>query len=297
MMSASTSLSGSDLSITVARRGAELTSIRDSCGEWLWQGDPAIWARQSPVLFPIIGAVPGGLVRYGQQEWPMPSHGFAPLSEFALITREQARGTWRLTQSEGTLRHFPFPFRLDIEYALEGRMLAMAARVENTGAQSMPYALGFHPGFALPMPGGSGAPLAEYGIAFTHEETHLHRVTPLGLVAAQGTVDLSGRYLPLGAARLSEGAMVLGAVRSERVWLGAANRPGIGVDLGGFAQLGLWSKPGAPFFCIEPWQGLPVPAGSTAEVADLPAMTRLAPGAIREHRCVVRFGVERADWI
>ncbi|MDG1720731.1 MAG: aldose 1-epimerase family protein, partial [Bacteroidia bacterium] len=28
------------------------------------------------------------------------------------------------------------------------------------------------------------------------------------------------------------------------------------VDISDFPYLGIWSKPGAPFVCIEPWQGV-----------------------------------------
>jgi len=44
------------LEISIAPKGAELTSIKDSEGkEYLWQGDEKYWGRQSPILFPFVG--------------------------------------------------------------------------------------------------------------------------------------------------------------------------------------------------------------------------------------------------
>jgi galactose mutarotase-like enzyme len=51
------SLSNDQLTVSIKEAGAELTSIVDSTSgiEYLWKGDPEIWGRHSPVLFPIVG--------------------------------------------------------------------------------------------------------------------------------------------------------------------------------------------------------------------------------------------------
>ena len=50
----------------------------------------------------------------------------------------------------------------------------------------------------------------------------------------------------------------------------------------GFHQLGVWSKPsGAPFLCIEPWQGYASPAEFDGTLADKPGIMSIAPGATR----------------
>ena len=43
--------------VDVEMVGAELISILDKANrrEYLWQGDPAVWAHQAPVLFPACG--------------------------------------------------------------------------------------------------------------------------------------------------------------------------------------------------------------------------------------------------
>ena len=48
--------------------GAELLSYRTASGkEYMWQKDPAYWAKTSPVLFPYIGAVMAPVKIHGKE--------------------------------------------------------------------------------------------------------------------------------------------------------------------------------------------------------------------------------------
>ena len=49
-------------------------------------------------------------------------------------------------------------------------------------------------------------------------------------------------------------------------------------------MLGIWQKPGAPFLCIEPWQGIADPIGFAGDFRDKPGVVELAPGASRTFR-------------
>ena len=48
--------------VQVNRLGAELWSVYDKLEqrECLWQGDPAVWPRRAPNLFPVCGSLRGG---------------------------------------------------------------------------------------------------------------------------------------------------------------------------------------------------------------------------------------------
>ena len=51
-----TTISNEFLTVTIDTHGAEVVSVKNSKGEELiWQADPAIWDRHSPVLFPWAG--------------------------------------------------------------------------------------------------------------------------------------------------------------------------------------------------------------------------------------------------
>ena len=66
--------------------GGALSSIKDKDGvEYLWQGDPAYWSGQAPVLFPICGSVRNDTVLYDKEDGSqvkgkIPRHCLVPLS-------------------------------------------------------------------------------------------------------------------------------------------------------------------------------------------------------------------------
>ena len=55
-------LENEQIRLTVDSLGAQpLSVIAKSTGEeCLWQGDPAVWGRHAPILFPYTGKLPGG---------------------------------------------------------------------------------------------------------------------------------------------------------------------------------------------------------------------------------------------
>ena len=57
-----------------------------------------------------------------------------------------------------------------------------------------------------------------------------------------------------------------------------------------FPHVVLWSRPGAPYLCIESWTGHGDPEGFAGELADKPSMIALAPGA--EGRHAMRYRLE-----
>jgi len=48
-------------------------------------------------------------------------------------------------------------------------------------------------------------------------------------------------------------------------------------DLGA-ETLGIWTKPGAPFVCIEPWQGYAANVDDDGDLAQRPGVVLLPPG-------------------
>ena len=54
------------------------------------------------------------------------------------------------------------------------------------------------------------------------------------------------------------------------------------LDTEDFPHLTLWTKPAAPFLCIEPWAGEPDADGFAGELAARASTRLLAPGATAE---------------
>ena len=133
------------LRISVDETGAELSSMRDETGrELLWQGQ-SVWKRRAPILFPIIGQMPGGVLRYQGVSYPIGQHGFARDERFEASDLSSRSVLFSLVDSPRTRAQFPFRFRLEVLYSVTDATLSVTTTVTNT--DSMPFAasLGEHP--------------------------------------------------------------------------------------------------------------------------------------------------------
>ncbi len=271
------SISDGTLSAEISSKGAELVRLQDADGlDLLWDGNPAVWAGRSPLLFPIVGEVKGNRLNVAGKAYEIGRHGFARTSTFALVSSEPVRCTWRLEASEATRKHYPFEFRLDVTYAVRAGTLEMAAEVGNVGKATMPASFGFHPALRWPLP--YGRPRAAHDIVFDREEPAPVRRPVDGLLsAATYPTPVQGRRLALHDDLFRDGALVFDRLQSRSLTYGRRLR----VDFDGMPHLGIWTLPGAGYVCIEPWQGHASPQGFDGELADKPGIVSIAAGASR----------------
>jgi galactose mutarotase-like enzyme len=281
-------LAADGASATIALRGAEPLSWRVAARELIWHGDPAHWPQRAPILFPVIGASAGGAVRVEGRSYPMPRHGFARDLPFGLVERRPDRARLRLRATSGTLRHYPFRFELGVEAGLSADRLSLRFTVTNADDRPMPYGLGFHPGFPWPFDGGSGE---RYRLVFERpEDAAVPDVTAEGLLRpGLRRAPVAGCALPLAPALFKAGALVLRGAGSGLIRFEAPSGSAIVVEPDGLRHLALWTKPGAPFLCIEPWTGEPDTDGFSGELFDRPSIRLLAPGATARHAVALRF--------
>ena len=275
-------LASPHLSATVNPLGAELTHLRDADGrELMTDGDPAFWTGHAPILFPIVGALNGGVYRLDGAEYPLPQHGFARTMLFDVVDAGPERVRLRLTDSEATRAVYPFAFTLDIEHAIDRTTLTTIVTVANQGARDMPASVGFHPAFAWPLPYGHDR--ADHRIVFERDEPALlNRIVPGGLIGpADAPSPLETRMLMLHDNLFTTNALVWSEVASQSVVYGGADGPQLRIDFPNTPMLGIWTKPGAAFVCIEPWHGIADPEGFAGEIWDKPGMLRFAPGTAR----------------
>ncbi len=268
-------ISDSRLSAQVSALGAEFVRLQDRDGsDLLWDGDPAFWTGRSPLLFPIVGEAKGNRITVAGAQYEIGRHGFARTSTFALVSSDTARCTWRLEASEATRRHYPFEFRLDITYRIEAAALHMTAEVTNRGDGLMPASFGFHPALRWPLP--YGKPRAAHEIVFERDEPAPIRRPIDGLLSsARYPTPVRDRHLVLNDGLFDAGALVFDTLASRSLVYGDALR----VSFPRMPHLGIWTKPGAGFVCIEPWQGHASPEGFDGELADKPGMVAIMPGA------------------
>jgi galactose mutarotase-like enzyme len=275
-------ISSPRLQAQVSPDGAELVRLQDEQGrDLLWDGDPAFWTGRSPLLFPIVGRVRNDRIRVNGLEYELPRHGFARTSRFALEEASPSQCRFRLDSDENTLRRYPFPFQLDITYRIDDTTLTITASVTNSGSSVMPASFGYHPAFRWPLP--YGAPRDAHEIRFEHEELAPIRRPVEGLISRNADPSpVQDRILPLHDDLFQADALVFDQLKSRSVEYGASGDGSIRVDFSDMPHLGIWSKPGAGFVCIEPWQGHADPEGFEGELTTKPGVVLVQPGETRK---------------
>lgn len=277
------------LSAAINPYGAELTHLRDADGrELMTNADPAFWAGHAPLLFPIVGRLNGDVLHVDGTEYPMKQHGFARRSVFTLVEHDEARAVFLLEDSAETRAAYPFAFALRVTYTIVAATLEIAVVIENRGGDSLPASFGFHPAFAWPLP--YGAPRSDHRIVFAADEPDLLReLAGNAITEHRRPSPLKGRTLPLEDALFEQDALIWDQVRSRSVHYGATTGPQLRIDFD-MPMLGIWTKPGSAFICIEPWHGIADPVGFTGDIRDKPGIVEIAPGATLQ--CALQVTLE-----
>jgi galactose mutarotase-like enzyme len=279
------------LSAEISPLGAELRVLRDEAGrDLLWDGDPAFWTGRAPFLFPIVGAVRNDEIRVDGVVYPMAKHGFARKREFALVDHGAAEATFRLEADAETRAHYPFDFRLDIRFAIEGAALEIAATLTNPGPAPLPASFGFHPALRWPLPW--DGPRAHHRLVFAEDEpAPIRRIEPASglLLPERQPTPVDGDTLVVRDDLFEDDAVIFDRLQSRSVRFGVPGGRAIEVSFPDMPLLGVWTKPGAGYLCIEPWQGLADPQGYDGEFRDKPYVIAVAPGASRRFAMTIKL--------
>lgn len=274
-------LANDALSISINEFGAELSSLRDGAGrELLWQGGPE-WKRRAPVLFPIVGRLPGDRLVTGGRTYRMTQHGFARDQQFRAERLGESCIGFTLVDNEETREQFPFAFRLQLRFGLAGNVLTVEYELENPGPSVLRASLGGHPGFRWPLPGARSR--AGHRIVFEREETApVRRISKKGLLLAEPVpTPVENGVLELRDELFADDAIIFDRLASRSVRYSAPGAPAIAIAFPDFPLLGVWSKSPGEFVCIEPWFGMTTPKGFEGDYADRPGQLALEPGQSR----------------
>lgn len=272
------------LSVTIAAHGAELSSIYDKANdrELVWQADPAFWNRHAPVLFPNVGKYYGGHFTYNGTDYPMGQHGFARDTEFEQAASGENFVTYRLCADEESKKVYPFDFVLEITHRLNGNRLTVEWNVKNTDNKEMYFTIGGHPAFnvnVLP-----DTDFEDDSLVFKEGTEKLSYVL---LDAESGTaigdkvyeLELTDSKYALKKDMFDKDALVFDGGQIE--WAALAlpdGKPYIALESKGFPNFGIWSKPGAPYVCLEPWCGRCDNKGFEGEISEKPGIIALKAG-------------------
>lgn len=244
-------LSHNGYSATIQYHGAELSSFTNPEGkEYIWNGNPEFWGKHAPVLFPIVGTLKNNSFTYKGKEFQLGRHGFARDMEFSLTHHSDNQAVFSLQFSEETLEKYPFRFWLQINYRLLNNTLLIGYSVINEGKEKMAFSLGAHPAFALP------GNFQDYSLEFDNQDALKVFALERDLLSDQTKViELQDQKLALDYALFEQDALIVKNIPSKKLSILQNNKPWVSVGYDDFPHLGLWTKPGAPFLCIEPWFG------------------------------------------
>jgi len=266
-------LESNSLVVSVNSFGAELSGIKckKTGMEYLWQGEAPFWRGRSPVLFPMVGRLHNSMYSYKGKTFEMPIHGFASKSDFT-VTEELGKLIFTLQDSPATRLIYPFAFLLEVVFTLEGQRITTEYKVTNpSDSEELVFGIGGHPGlmfndYYLEFEGVdvlTGTVVSERG--FLKDETFQLSLKNSCLPL---TYDLFEKYLTL----------VFVDTPAKKVTLKSA-KDDISVAMEFDTQhFGVWTQPGAPFVCLEPWDGLPDYEGFCGDFSNKRGNHILMPG-------------------
>ena len=259
MKKATVNLGNATLSVDLM--GAQLNSWKIGDLEYIWQRDPAYWPGSAPILFPIVGELKGEgkTTIINGKPYHMTIHGFARDMEFSLVKAEGDTITMKLEATKETLKAYPFKFSLVTEFKLMENGFSHSFTVKNEGDEDMPFVIGAHPGFNLPL--FEGDSFEDYTIEFEKEEKNeAYRIDDEGLVddSKFDSVLKEGRFIPLNHSLFDIGALIYQKMNSHSVKLYNKDGKGIKMDYPDFDYFGIWQMPQkqTPYLCLEPWTGM-----------------------------------------
>lgn len=289
------SLENDKLCVQVRSYGAELRSIKERADEteYLWEGNPQWWKYSSPVLFPIVGKLQDGKYRVNGKEFELPGHGFGRISEYQLVERRQDYIEFALKWSEESLASYPWKFQLNVAYALKDKTVEVIWKVQNLDDKEMVYSIGAHTAFRCPLV--QGEEFSDYYLKFNQEEDNINM--PLNskgqFLKAQGETYLQGQQFDLNYEMFAGDALAYKGLKSDVVSICShKSDKKVSMEAKDFPFWGFWTpaQGGAPFLCLEPWQGHADYEGYEGEFAEREGSLKLASGETHKFHYTIRIG-------
>lgn len=260
----------------VASRGGELIAYRIDGKDIVWTGDADFWGGHTPLLFPFCSGLKDGTVRFEGKPYSMNKHGFIRFMEFTADVIEDSRIELSATYTDETLAQYPYKFKVTVIHEIGEEGFTSRFKVTNLDSRPMPYCIGGHPGFCtgnvedwrLEMPLDDGA--------------KLYRVNEQGLASLDCYDERTMTpQFDLHYSDFEKDAFVLIEPKSKSVRLvNKQSGKGIEMDISDFKVFAVWTayKPGSPYVCLEPWNGMPAFDTETGDFEDKPYSVTLQAG-------------------
>lgn len=241
------------LNVKIKERGAELSSVMRGGREYIWQGLEAFWKKQCPIMFPVCGRLNDKKYVYDGKTYFMENHGFAQTKEFSAEKISDTEAVFTLKEDEETLAQYPFPFVFRVRFSLEADTLTIRNEVFNPAKTPMYFNFGSHEAYSV------DGKFTDWSVVFEKKEDLFLKEQPILGYLGKGSVPFRKDVMELALSHklFENDALVFDKISSRSVTLCKKGDPVVQVSFPGFENLLLWTKVGAPYLCIEPWNGLP----------------------------------------
>ena len=244
-------ITNNKISASIDSLGAELIRLEKDSKNYIWTVDETYWNKTSPILFPIVGRLKNDTYSIENKTYELPRHGFARNFEFQIVNQTESSVVFVLESNSETLKNYPFEFQLQLQYKLVGNELIMKYSVENKSEVTMPFSIGAHPAFTIE------DSFSDYSLKFNQTEEFIsYELNNEQFSNSFRKINSENGQINLNYSLFEKDALVFKHLQSNKLTLLKKNEPVFSVQFEGFPYLGIWTKPNAPFLCIEPWCGL-----------------------------------------
>lgn len=278
------------LKVKADTNGAILNSLCDNSGtEYIWQGDAAYWNEQGANLFPYIARLWEQTYSFQGKNYHMDIHGFAKNTQFCCEKINAQELLFTMEDSEETRKQYPFCFRFEVCYRLEGKKLHVSYKVRNNDSKTMYFGVGGHPGINLPLENGLG--FEDYRLEFSEEcKPWQILFSKECFVDGKSLYELDGNGIRLFHGMFDEDAIVLEQTSGTVSLFSEKGHKGVKMVYEDMPYIGFWHMPhtDAPYICIEPWSSLPARHGIIEDFEKQENLISLAP----RETCVRSWSLE-----
>ena len=283
-----TILQNDNLTLKINHFWAEINSLLYKNREIIHQKEENFWQRQSPVLFPIVGALKDNSYIFEEKKYQLWQHGFARDMDFILVDSNENSATFMLKSSPETLKKYPFDFELSIWYTIFENNIKTEYIVKNTRNSDMFFSLGIHPAFKI------WTNIEQYSLVFKENYSHQKIDRLQNGMIFQDYEENFGDYLNKKDLCLQEqffekDAMILRNFWGDSIDFCEKNEKIFTMAWENFPHLGIWKQPNAPFICIEPWDWFADEFEQKWDFTNKWGINKLAPNTEKKYSWKLEF--------